>query len=186
MADEDIEVEETPGYKAPKAVDLDTLKNLDANDESLKKWKESLLKGSGGASATGKPVVVQKLSLVVADRSDVALDLTGDLNKLKDAPFTIKEGCEYRIKIGFTVNKLVAGLRYVQAVYRKGIKVDNSSVMVGSYGPNAEPYVYTSQVEEAPSGMLARGHYTVKSKFIDDDKVSHLDWQWSFDIAKDW
>lgn len=40
--------------------------------------------------------------------------------------------------------------------------------------------------EEAPSGMLARGHYNAVSKFVDDDEHTHLLFEWSFDIAKDW
>lgn len=42
------------------------------------------------------------------------------------------------------------------------------------------------QEEEAPSGMLARGHYNAISSFVDDDKKEHLKFEWSFDIAKDW
>ena len=30
-------------------------------------------------------------------------------------------------------------------------------------------------VDEAPKGMIARGHYTAKSKFLDDDKNIYLD-----------
>jgi len=37
------EEEETPGYKVPKQVDLKTLQELDADDESLVKYKEQLL-----------------------------------------------------------------------------------------------------------------------------------------------
>ena len=44
----------------------------------------------------------------------------------------------------------------------------------------------TVQEEEAPSGMLARGHYNAVSSFVDDDKKKHLEFEWSFDIAKDW
>jgi hypothetical protein len=40
--------------------------------------------------------------------------------------------------------------------------------------------------EEAPSGMLARGHYNAVSTFVDDDDHTHLLFEWSFDIAKDW
>lgn len=40
--------------------------------------------------------------------------------------------------------------------------------------------------EEAPSGMIARGHYNAVSKFVDDDDHTHLQFEWSFDIAKDW
>lgn len=47
---EDEEPEETPGYKAPAQKSLDEIKNLDADDESLVKYKQTLL---GGAAATG-------------------------------------------------------------------------------------------------------------------------------------
>lgn len=40
--------------------------------------------------------------------------------------------------------------------------------------------------EVAPSGMIARGHYTAVSKFIDDDNQTHLKFEWAFDIKKDW
>lgn len=40
--------------------------------------------------------------------------------------------------------------------------------------------------EEAPSGMIARGHYNALSSFVDDDKKVHLHFEWSFNIAKDW
>ena len=58
--------------------------------------------------------------------------------------------------------------------------------MIGSYGPKAEPQSYLTPSEQAPKGMIARGHYTVKSRFIDDDKRTHLEWEWSFAIKKDW
>lgn len=66
------------------------------------------------------------------------------------------------------------------------VSVDKSSLMVGSYGPRAEAHEYLTPADEAPKGMIARGHYTAKSKFIDDDKVVYLEWEWSFDIKKDW
>jgi Rho GDP-dissociation inhibitor len=40
--------------------------------------------------------------------------------------------------------------------------------------------------ETAPSGMIARGHYNAVSTFVDDDGHSHLKFEWSFDIKKDW
>ena len=40
--------------------------------------------------------------------------------------------------------------------------------------------------DEAPSGLLARGHYDAVSKFVDDDDHTHLKFEWSFDIAKEW
>lgn len=44
----------------------------------------------------------------------------------------------------------------------------------------------TVNEEEAPSGMIARGHYNAVSKFLDDDEHTHLQFEWAFDIAKDW
>ena len=44
----------------------------------------------------------------------------------------------------------------------------------------------TVQEEEAPSGMLARGHYNAVSSFVDDDKKTHLQFEWSFDLVKEW
>ena len=40
--------------------------------------------------------------------------------------------------------------------------------------------------EEAPSGMISRGHYNAISTFVDDDDNTHLKFEWSFDIGKDW
>jgi hypothetical protein len=40
--------------------------------------------------------------------------------------------------------------------------------------------------DEAPSGMMARGHYDAISKFVDDDDHTHLKFEWSFDITKEW
>lgn len=47
-------------------------------------------------------------------------------------------------------------------------------------------YIPIVAEEDAPSGMLARGHYTATSTFVDDDKKTHLQFEWAFDIAKEW
>ena len=52
--------------------------------------------------------------------------------------------------------------------------------MLGSYAPgktNEKKF----PLEEAPSGMLARGKYEARSKFTDDDGHSYLDFAWSFE-----
>ena len=64
--------------------------------------------------------------------------------------------------------------------------VDTSKHMVGSYGPKTEPHLFTTKPDEAPSGMMGRGTYTIKSKFTDDDKNIYLEWEWALTIAKDW
>lgn len=64
--------------------------------------------------------------------------------------------------------------------------MDKVSYMVGSYGPKAEEHEFVSPAGEAPKGMLSWGQYVVKSRFIDDDKICHLEWEWSFAVKKDW
>lgn len=185
---DDDDDELTPGYTAPKQVDLKTLQELDADDEALVKYKQTLLgqteavKDEGGSN-----VILQELIFAPVDHKEVKLDLRGDLSKLKDSPITIKEGVQYRLKIQFRVQReIVAGLRYFQSTYRKGVRVDKSPFMVGSYGPKTDPHVYQTPIEDAPSGMLFRGNYSVKSKFTDDDKKIYLEWEWAFHVKKEW
>lgn len=62
----------------------------------------------------------------------------------------------------------------------------SSAVSCFNTSPHAKAELCIVAEEDAPSGMLARGHYTAVSTFIDDDKHKHLEFEWSFDIAKDW
>ncbi|KND02535.1 uncharacterized protein SPPG_02993 [Spizellomyces punctatus DAOM BR117] len=188
---EDLAPTQTAGYKPPEKKTVAELAQLDAQDESLRKWKESLGLKTEAAGPVDDPrkVVVLSLGMESPGRPDVSVDLsTADaIAKLKDQQMTIKEGVEYRLKVKFKVqHDVVSGLKYLHVVKRKGIRVDKMEEMLGSYGPAAEPYEKKFLTEEAPSGMLARGHYEVKSKFVDDDGTSHLEWSWSFDIKKEW
>lgn len=177
-------------YQAPAKKSLDEIMKQDTEDESLRKYKEALLGNAVKEAAMPFPndarrVIVQKMSLLANDK-EIELDLSGDLTKLKKQPFTIKEGCEYRIRVYFYVQReIVSGLKYLQVISRGPLK-DKQEYMVGSYGPALTPYSYTTQPEEAPKGMLARGGYTVKSRFTDDDGHDHLTWEWGIHIGKDW
>ncbi|XP_033119037.1 rho GDP-dissociation inhibitor 1-like [Anneissia japonica] len=135
----------------------------------------------------GPNVVVEKMAILSEGRVIKEFDLTGDLSKLKDTPVVLKEGVEFQVQVIFRVNlEIVSGLRYHQSDSRKGIVVDKSSFMIGSYGPKIEPYQYLTPTTEAPKGMIARGHYIAKSSVLDDDRNRCLEWEWSFDIKKDW
>ncbi|KAI9270417.1 immunoglobulin E-set [Phascolomyces articulosus] len=188
--DDDFAPTQTAGYKVGEKKSMAEYQQLDAQDESLNKWKESLgLKGGAGPSDDPRRVVVEYIALEVEGREDVKIDLSNQaaIDSARSTPFTIKEGVEYRMKVKFRVqHEVVSGLKYLQVVKRKGVRVDKTEEMIGSYGPAAEPYEKKFQLEEAPSGMLARGHYEAKSKFVDDDNVTHVEWAWSFDIKKDW
>lgn len=184
--------EETPGYKPPAEKALTDILNQDTEDEAMQKYKQALLgadlgKGSVPFPDDPRQVIVTKLAVLVEGHGDLELDLTGDISKLKSKPFVLKEGCQYRVKIYFYVQRdIVTGLKYVQKTMRKGIQVDKQSNMVGSYGPKLELQSYTTSLEQSPSGMIARGSYTMKSIFTDDDKKEHLKWEWQLDLKKDW
>lgn len=190
---ESPDVEEVDSnYKPPPEKTIEEILAADKEDESLRKYKEALLGEAKAGAVVVDPsderkVIVKKLSLCVPDRPDMELDLSGDLSQLKKQVFTIKEGVSYRIRIDFIVQReIVHGLKYVQKTCRLGMTVDKMTHMVGSYPPKLEIQSYTTPIEDAPAGMVARGSYTVQSLFTDDDKNEHLKWEWSFEIKKDW
>ncbi|KAH7644442.1 rho GDP-dissociation inhibitor [Dermatophagoides farinae] len=179
-------------YKPPAEKSLSDIVSTDKDDESLMKYKESLL---GKAiqdvvivdETNANRVIVKALSLLVDGRPDMVIDLSQGVECVKKKVYTIKDGIEYRIKIDFYVQReIVTGLKFQQKIYRHGMKVLKTTNMVGSYAPKQELQSYTTPVEEMPSGMLARGTYTVKSLFTDDDDNEHLKWEWSFELKKDW
>jgi Rho GDP-dissociation inhibitor len=188
-----VDDEDVINYKPPPEKTLEEIINADKEDESLKKYKEALLGNATKDEVIVDPtdpnrVIVKSLALLADGRPDVVLDLSkGNLEVVKKKLFTIKEGIHYKIRIDFFVQReIVTGLKYQQKIYRHGIQVEKMNQMVGSYAPKFEIQSYTSPLEEMPSGMLARGTYTVKSLFTDDDKNEHLKWEWTFELKKDW
>jgi Rho GDP-dissociation inhibitor len=197
--DEDLMPENTSGYKIsqPKQ-SLADYQKMDQGDESLQRYKESLGLGGGGKDLSDpndpRVCIIYSLALHTAGRDPVVVDLSapGSEQTLKDKPFKIKEGAKFTMTAKFKVqHEILSGLHYVQSIKRKGVRIPGgkTSEMIGSFAPNTDKNpVYEKKFaeEEAPSGMLARGHYTAQSSFVDDDKKTHLMFEWSFDIAKDW
>lgn len=194
--DDDLQPEKPLGFKMGEKKTIEEYAALDQEDASLARWKASL----GLTSSPALPVdpsdkrrcVIKSLGLEVDGRPDVTIDLTapGSVESLKSKPFTIKEGAAFRMKAQFVVqHDVLSGLKYLQVVKRKGIRVGKNEEMIGSFPPNTEAkpiYEKKFEPDEAPSGMLARGHYEAVSKFADDDGHDYLMFEWSFDIAKEW
>lgn len=183
--------EESLSYKPPPEKSIKDIIQADQDDESLRKYKETLLGSDADKIIVDandpRKVLVRSLALLVEDRDEMILDLTGDLKELKNKPFIIKEGIQYRIRIDFHVQReIVTGLKYVQKIYRLGVPVEKISHMIGSYPPKQQLQSFTTSVEDMPSALLARGSYSVKSYFTDDDNNRHLKWEWAFELKKDW
>jgi len=176
---------ETPGYKPPAPKALDDIKTLDADDESLNKYKEQLLgKTEAALDEGGLNVLVKNISIRVAGRDDDVLDLTGKLDDLK---VQVKEGIQLRLVVGFRVQReIVAGLRFNYKITRKGVPIITSTQMVGSYAPKTEAYSFVGPEEEIASGFIARGSYNCKCLFTDDDKHEYLKWEFKLKVSDKW
>ncbi|XP_074285118.1 rho GDP-dissociation inhibitor 1-like [Silene latifolia] len=161
----------------------------DKDDESLRKWKEQLL-GSVDFNELGEAlepeVKILSLAIVSQDRPDILLLIPED-GKPNGPWFTLKEGSRYKLRFTFLVNNnIVVGLKYNNTVWKTGMKVDSTKEMLGTFSPQAEPYTHEMPEETTPSGYFARGSYTARTKFLDDDKKCYLEINYTFDIRKDW
>ncbi|GMH26866.1 hypothetical protein Nepgr_028709 [Nepenthes gracilis] len=161
----------------------------DKDDESLRKWKEQLL-GSVDLNSIGETLEpeVKILSLAIKSpgRENILLQVPVN-GKVKGNWFTLKEGSHYSLQFTFEVsNNIVSGLKYTNTVWKTGVKVDSMKEMLGTFSPQPEPYTHEMLEETTPSGIFARGSYTARSKFVDDDNKCYLEINYTFDIRKDW
>lgn len=161
----------------------------DKDDESLRRWKEQLL-GSVDINSVEETleaeVKILSLSILSPGRADMILPIP-EVGNPKGLWFTLKEGSRYSLKFTFRVtNNIVSGLRYTNTVWKTGVKVDSTKEMLGTFSPQAEAYTHQMPEETTPSGIFARGSYSARTKFIDDDNKCYLEINYTFDIRKDW
>ncbi|EGC32091.1 hypothetical protein DICPUDRAFT_95353 [Dictyostelium purpureum] len=196
MSDANEEDSHVPAYTPSKKVTVDELMKQDAEDESLRKYKEALLgKAVSGPSDDPRKLVIKEMKIVFEDRAGgneitYPLDTPELIQAMKEKPFVIKEKCHYKIVLTFKIqHDIVSGLKQINTVYRKGLRVSKEETMLGSFAPQAATHSVSSPRhgwEEAPSGILARGSYTAKVVFVDDDKNEHLSVEYGFSIKSDW
>lgn len=172
-----------PQYTLKEQIDKDK------DDESLRRWKEQLL-GNVDVTSVGEKlepeVKILTLSIVSPGRPDIVLPIPEDGNPISPW-FTLKEGSHYSMKFSFHVsNNIVSGLKYTNSVWKTGMKVDGTKEMLGTFSPQQETYTHVIPEETTPSGFFARGSYTAKTKFVDDDNNCYLEMNYTFEIKKDW
>ncbi|KAL3003356.1 hypothetical protein AAZX31_08G103000 [Glycine max] len=170
----DSEAEEDPKLELDLGPQCSLKEQLekDKEDESLRKWKEQLLGGIDVSAVGGRPDLI------------LPIPFTSDAKK---SIFTLKEGSQYQLKFSFTVsNNIVSGLKYTNVVWKTGLRVDNTKKMLGTYSPSQELYTYELEEETTPSGLFARGTYSARTKFVDDDRKCYLDTSYHFEIQKNW
>uniref|UniRef100_A0A5B7B081 Rho GDP-dissociation inhibitor 1-like n=1 Tax=Davidia involucrata TaxID=16924 RepID=A0A5B7B081_DAVIN len=159
----------------------------DKEDESLRRWKEKLL-GFVEDDLNGQmepQVTFHSIGIISDDFGEINTPLPVYESKSGRVLFTLREGSQYRLKLTFTVlHNIVSGLTYTNTVWKGGLQVDQSKGMLGTFAPHREPYVHTLEEETTPSGVLARGTYSARLKFEDDDRRCHMELKYSFEIKK--
>lgn len=168
----------------------------DAADESLRKYKESLLgaaaHGDLGNTSDPRRLVVEEFRVIFAPEEgvdDIVHDLSTPegLSKLAAEGITMKEGSKFKYRMTFRVqHEIIAGIKFVNKV--KGtIGCEKEELMIGSYPPATQPHVFEFpkwDYNEAPKGMMLRGKYRASNYFMDSDKVKHLEYEYQLNIVK--
>ncbi|KAE9459777.1 hypothetical protein C3L33_08328, partial [Rhododendron williamsianum] len=178
-AEEEEEVVETGGRIERKRSESSICDVTEDEDESDVEPKIEL--------ETLEPEVkILSLAIKSPGRPDIFLPVPESGNP-KGLWFTLKEGSRYSLNFTFQVNNnIVSGLKYINTVWKTGVKVDSAKEMVGTFSPQLEPYTHEMPEETTPTGFFARGSYTAKTKFVDDDNKCYLEINYTFDIRKDW
>ncbi|KAL6542414.1 hypothetical protein OROMI_024016 [Orobanche minor] len=67
--------------------------------------------------------------------------------------------------------------------------MDNTKEMIGTFSPRPilnQNHILMMPEETMPAGIFARGSYSAKTRFLDDDKRCYLELNYSFEIKKEW
>lgn len=187
-----------PGVQAGGSLSVAEVLAKDAEDESLQRYKASLLgaaaQGDLGDASDTRKLVVCDFSVIFAPeegRPEINhnLDTKEGLEKLQKEGITMKEGAKFKFRIGFRVyHQILPGLKFINAV-SKTMFTEKEELMVGSYPPSSTANVFEFprfDYSEAPKGMLYRGKYSCCCSFVDAENVKHLEVAYALNIKSDW
>ncbi|KAJ8607182.1 hypothetical protein CTAYLR_007341 [Chrysophaeum taylorii] len=187
--------ESQEAYNAPKASgNVGELLQADAEDESLRKYKEQLLgaaaKGDLGDASDPRKLIVTEFRVMfngAAPDLVFTLDNPAGMMLLKQNGMSIKEGVEYKFRISFRVqHEILAGLKFCNKTKKMGVS-QADELMIGSYPPQTAAHVFEFPRHgwmETPKGMMYRGSYTATDKFVDSDGVVHLEYSYPLKVGK--
>ncbi|KAK8833982.1 hypothetical protein M9Y10_037465 [Tritrichomonas musculus] len=175
----------------PKTVD--EFLNRKDEDESVRKWKESLLGDAANADpALTHPkddprlVIPKEFKVIIHGGKTHTYDLQNkdSLNDLKKNGYELKEGQVFHYQITFLVHHdLVLGLK-LKTKSKKMIAKQEAVFDIGSYPPTIAPIVKDLEECEVPTGSMTRGTYKVDNSIEDDMQRTHLKFESKFTISK--
>ncbi|ODQ78528.1 hypothetical protein BABINDRAFT_162734 [Babjeviella inositovora NRRL Y-12698] len=197
-SDDELVPEGVAGYVVGEKKTIDEYQKLDAEDESLAKWKASLGLSAGNtlpvAPGDKRKVVITEIAIFFNNEAEkpIIVNLENEsATSLLDGSkfnFKIKERSVYVMRVRFKIqHEIVTGMRYLQQAKKAGITVDKLDEPCGSFAPNTTDKPYYEKVfeeVEAPGGIMGRGSLAVTAKFIDDDKNVHMTAKFTIQITK--
>ena len=156
----------TGSYTAAGTNNVNDLMNADAEDESLRKYKEQLLgaaaKGDLGDASDPRKLIVTEFRVLFKDATPdlvFALDTLAGKDHLKKTGMAIKEGVEYKFKISFRVqHEILAGLKFANKTKKMGMS-QSDELMIGSYPPSSAVQHFRFPKYgflDGPKGMMYR------------------------------
>jgi len=179
---------------APPEVNLKDAFEKEKNDPSMIAYLKSLGIDPDYVPPKDDPrrVVIQEFAIIFKDYDKPAVlkfASEADLKAAKKTPLIIKEGCQYRMRVTFRVqHNVVLGFKIENRIFKSLVEVAKDVEMLGTYPPRNDFQtvdIPKNDWHDAPSGMLQRGTYKAKMRFLDDDGNSHLDFEYAVKIAKD-
>jgi len=182
---------ETP----PPEIDLAETFKKEANDPSMIAYMKSIGIDPTYKGPANDPrrVVVNEIAVIFKDHDKpftLKFENDEDLKKAKKTPMIIKEGCEYKFRVTFRVqHNVVLGLKIMNEVKKLGKTLSKDTEMLGTYPPKHDfqaVHIPNTGWAEAPSGFVSRGEYGAKMKFTDDDNKTHLEFDYTIKISKDY
>ena len=121
-----------PEASAKSSANVADIMSADAGDESLRKYKESLLgtaaAGDLGDTSDARKLVVTEFRVIFEDAAapDAVFDMSSEAGTeaLKTKGIAIKEGANFKFQLSFRVNhELLEGLKYVNKTKRSVVRV---------------------------------------------------------------
>jgi hypothetical protein len=175
----------------PKSVQ-DFLERPD-EDESVRKWKESLLGDAAGADpALSAPpddprrVIPKEFKVIVADGPTYTYNLEdkAQLADLKKKGYALKEGQSFHYQVTLLVHhEIVLGLR-LKTTSKKMLSKQEAVFDIGSYPPTIAPIVKDLEDCDVPVGTITRGDYKCTNILEDDMGRTHIKFDSKFTIGK--
>ena len=160
------------------------------DDESLKKWKASLLGDADNEAASPKDdprkVIPLEFKIIIEGGETLTFDISTPekRNEIANTCYDLKEGQTFHYELSIHVHHdIVLGLRFVTKS-RKAIKSFEEQFDVGSYPPTVAPIVKVMEDCEAPAGAMVRGSYKAQCKLVDEAGNEHFSFDMKFNIVK--